>query len=296
MRSLRAPVRPRRAQLRDPAPSKWGYRWQRLMLTPGFRALVRIGTPLLLIGVITATWVSDAENRAMLAARVSETKAAVQSRPEFMMTALQIDGVDPALRTQVAGVLPIAFPISSFDVDFAELRTNVLALPQVADASVKLGEDGALQVDVTPRVPVALWRDGEILRLIDATGVFAGEVETRSDRLDLPLVAGDGAYAEIDEALMLFRRAEPIAGRLRGLVRIGERRWDLVLDRGQRILLPSTGAGAALDRVILLEQANELLARDVVVVDLRNPARATIRLSGEAANALRRVSDRGADE
>ena len=27
---------------RDPAPSRWGYRYQRLMLTPGFRKLVKV--------------------------------------------------------------------------------------------------------------------------------------------------------------------------------------------------------------------------------------------------------------
>ena len=34
---------------RDPAPSRLTYRYQRLMLTPGFRAAVRIGVPILLI-------------------------------------------------------------------------------------------------------------------------------------------------------------------------------------------------------------------------------------------------------
>ena len=64
MRPLTAPRRPR--PIRDPAPSKWGYRWQRLMLTPGFRAAVRIGVPLALIAVIAGTWFSKEANRAML--------------------------------------------------------------------------------------------------------------------------------------------------------------------------------------------------------------------------------------
>ena len=33
----------------DPAPTKWGYRYQRLMLTPGVRAAMRIGLPVLLV-------------------------------------------------------------------------------------------------------------------------------------------------------------------------------------------------------------------------------------------------------
>ena len=45
MRSLKAAT-----SRRDPAPSRWGYRYQRLMLTPGFRKLVKVGVPLLVVG------------------------------------------------------------------------------------------------------------------------------------------------------------------------------------------------------------------------------------------------------
>ena len=89
---------------------------------------------------------------------------------------------------------------------------------------------------------------------------------------------------------MLFRDAEPIAKRLRGLVRVGERRWDVVLDRDQRILLPSENPVAALDRVIALHQARDMLGRDVTVVDMRNGNRPTLRMNKEAADAFRRAS------
>ena len=294
MRPLTAPRRPR--AIRDPAPSKWGYRWQRLMLTPGFRAAVRIGVPLALIAVIAGTWFSKEANRAMLVTEYAELKAAFQHRPEFMLTELVVTGTDDVLSAEVRSVLPVAFPVSSFDLDLEEMRQVVAALNAVEAAEMRLGEAGALVVEVTPRVPVALWRDGTVLKLIDADGVFAGVVEARADRLDLPLIAGDGARAHIDEALELFRVASPIGPRVRGLVRMGERRWDLVLDRGQRVLLPETGADEAVDRVIALNEARDLLARDVLVVDMRNPKRATVRMNPDAASAMRRVSDTGTDE
>ena len=74
------------------------------------------------------------------------------------------------------------------------------------------------------------------------------------------------------------------------MVRMGERRWDIVLDRNQRILLPAEGAMAALDRVIVLQQANDLLDRDVLAVDMRNADRPTLKMNTEAAGALRRAS------
>lgn len=288
MRPLRATRKTR--PLRDPAPSKWHYRWQRMMLTPGFRAAMRVGVPLMLIAVMLGTYFSKEERRETLAVQVAEIKAQIQQRPEFMVTDMTIVGADAAIEADVMRVLPVSFPVSSFDLDLETMRGTVAALNAVDEARVRVGEGGALIVEITPRVPVALWRERGTLKLIDADGVFAGVVEARADRADLPLIAGDGAHTHIAEALALFDAASPIADRVRGLVRMGERRWDLVLDRGQRIMLPETGAMAAIDRVIALNEAQDLLKRDVAAVDMRNPARATVRMNTEAATAMRRVN------
>ena len=294
MRSLSAPrkVRP----IRDPAPSKWVYRWQRMMLTPGFRATVRIGVPLVLIAIIGATYFSKEHRRAAFAQQVAEVRAAIEQRPEFMVTEVLVTGADDDIEADVARILPLDLPVSSFDLNLEEMRSKVAALHAVKEATVRIGEAGTLKIEVAPRVPVAVWRAGETLKLIDADGVYIGVLETRGDRPDLPLIAGEGAHAVIAEALSLFQAASPISERVRGLVRVGERRWDLVLDKGQRVMLPETDARAALDRVIALNEAQDLLKRDVVAVDLRNPKRATLRLNQEAAAAMRRVSEAGTDE
>lgn len=285
--------RPR--SIKDPAPSKWRYKYQRLMLTPLFRSFVRVGTPLVLLAVISGTWFSNPDNRAMLDAKIAEAKAQVQQRPEFMVRQIKVEGANHGLTTQVLAALPIDFPVSSFDLDLVTMRETVVAMDAVKDAEIRVGEGGALRVDIAPRVPVAVWRAGTTLELLDGQGVFSGTIPARADRLDLPLIAGDGAEDHIAEALEIFRSTGPLSPRVRGLVRMGERRWDLVLDRNQRILLPETDAFAALDRVIVLGQTHDLLERDVAAVDMRNGQRPIVRMSAEAANALRRVSDTGAD-
>lgn len=273
---------------RDPAPSRLGYRFQRLMLTPGFRGAVRIGVPILLILAIATSWYVQPENRAQFVATIERTKQTFQQRPQFMVQAMNITGADTDAMTDVAALLPSTFPISSFDLDLEGMRTSIEALDQIKSASVRVGQAGALEVRLTPRVPVALWRDATTLRLIDADGVQSGQIVARAERLDLPLIAGDGAEDNIEEALALFAAAGPLLERVRGLVRMGERRWDMVLDRDQRILLPESGAVAALDRVIVLNAAQDMLSRDVGIVDMRNANRPTLRMNEEAAAALRR--------
>lgn len=275
---------------RDPAPSRLGYRYQRMMLTPGFRATVRIGVPLMLIVVIAGSWYAKPENREALAATIAQTKQSFQERPQFMVQSMNVTGGDLSAMTEVAALLPSQFPVSSFDLDLEKIRADIEALDPIKSASVRVGQGGALDVRLTPRVPVALWRDGSVLRLIDADGVQSGTITARADRLDLPLIAGDGAEENIAQALRLFAAAGPLIARVRGLVRMGERRWDMVLDRDQRIMLPNENPVAALDRVIALNDAQDMLNRDVAVVDMRNANRPTLRMNEEAAEALRRVN------
>lgn len=275
---------------RDPAPSRMGYRLQRLMLTPGFRGTVRIGVPLLIIAAIAGSWYSKPENRAFLSQTIAEARRDFEERPQFMVRGARIEGGDAQITAAVEAFLPPGFPLSSFDLDLDEMRAEIEALDPVKSASLRVGQSGLLEINLTPRVPVAVWRDGTLLRLIDAEGINSGTLAARAERSDLPLIAGEGAEENTVEALALFATASPLLDRVRGLVRMGERRWDLVLDRDQRIMLPSDGAVAALDRVLALNDAQDLLARDISVVDLRNANRPTVRMNEEAAVALRRVT------
>jgi cell division protein FtsQ len=72
---------------------------------------------------------------------------------------------------------------------------------------------------------------------------------------------------------------------------MGARRWDVVLDRGQRILLPETGAVRALERAIAMDQAVDMLSRDLLAVDLRLPQRPTVRISEQAVQEFWRIKE-----
>ncbi|TNC52954.1 FtsQ-type POTRA domain-containing protein [Rubellimicrobium rubrum] len=272
---------------RDPAPSLWSYRYQRLMLTPLYRRLLHIGGPVGLVLLVSALWLSSADHRAALSARIEAVKDAVQERPEFMVTSVEIVGADRALTAAIREVARIRMPVSSFDLDLDALRLKVTDLTAVRSAQLRVKPGGALEIAVVQRVPVAVWRYADGLRLIDAEGVMTGMIADRADRTDLPLIAGDGAKDAIDEALALFAAAAPVAPRVRGLVRMGQRRWDMVLDNDQRILLPSEEPVLALERVMALHQAQEMLDRDLAVVDLRLGDRPTLRLNPPALATLR---------
>lgn len=252
------------------------------MLTPGIRLGLRIGVPFCLVLALSSAFMADEKRRDALNLFLSEMRASIQERPEFMVALMAIDGAGSNLAEDIREVVPLDFPVSSFDLDLEQIRDDVTGLDPVKTASVRIRPGGVLQVDVVERQPVVVWRTHDGIEMLDETGAHVDDLATRAERADLPLIAGDDADIHVTEALALIAAGRPLGARMRGLVRIGARRWDVVLDRGQRILLPPDQPVRALERVIALNQGAELLERDVAVVDMRLAARPTIRMSQDA--------------
>ena len=272
--------------MRDPAPSRLAYRMNRLMLTPRFRTFLRYGLPVLIVASIGAFWASDTDRREDASDRIAELRRQIQERPEFMVRMMAVEDVTETVAADIRSILAIDFPQSSFDLDLDAIRAAVETLDAVESAAVQIRGGGVLSIDVTERVPAIIWREAEGLSLLDRDGHRVSTVAMRSDRSDLPLIIGQGAHDAVPEALNLIALSAPIAPRLRGLLRVGERRWDLVLDRDQRIQLPESDPTTALKKVIALDGAQDLLARDIAAIDFRNPRRPVLRLTTGAIDAM----------
>jgi cell division protein FtsQ len=292
------PVRaaPKLPARRDPAPSRLRYRLNRLWLRQGFRRLVNFGVPML--AGIAATWTLSAEFdlRAHALDAVERVRSAVVHRPQFVIDTIVVPDVSRDLAEAIRVAAFVQLPVSSLELDVAAVRDRIEQLDAVERVRVRALASGVLEIRAIERVPVVVWRSGDGLELLDQNGVRVAEVDSRLRRPDLPLIAGAGADRAVPEALALLAEARPVGARIRGLVRRGERRWDLVLDRGQVVKLPEVDALAALERTMALEVRDDLLKRDISVVDLRDPRRPMLRLTAEAVAELERLRKTAAGE
>lgn len=274
---------------RDPAPSRLRYRLTRLWLRPGFRRCVNFGVPMLAGVLAVSTLASTLDLRARTLAWATALREAVVDRPQFTVTRMEIADVSHDLAEAIREAALVVPPVSSLEVNVAAVRDRIEALDAVERARVRALASGVLEIRAIERIPVVLWRSDAGLELLDAAGVRVAEVDSRLRRPDLPLIAGPGAAAHVPEALALLDIAGPVLAEVRGLVRMGERRWDLVLDRDRVIRLPAGDPRAALGRVMALHTAEDLLERDIAVVDLRDPRRPMIRLNDHARAELARL-------
>ena len=191
------------------------------------------------------------------------------------------------LQGQVRRAVDIRPGMSSLKLDVEDLRHRVEALGAVETATVQFDPRGTLRIAVVERIAVVLFRHtGGELVMLDKGGVEIGPAGPRASHPLLPVIRGPGAPDQVGEVIALLGGAPGIVPRLRALIRVGERRWDLELDRGLTIKLPASGAVAALSRIMALQYGEELLDRDIAVIDMRLPERPTLRMKPEAAETL----------
>ncbi|MEM6376208.1 MAG: cell division protein FtsQ, partial [Pseudomonadota bacterium] len=165
-------MRPLKTSLRmDPAPSRWSYRVQRWWLTPSIRKILRFGLPSVLGLALIAAVFGDPGRRAEMSLAISDMRRQIETRPEFMVNLLAVEGASASIEAEIRELFPVDLPASSFDIDLEATREMIVDLPGVADASVRLRQGGLLVAEITERQPVAIWRLHAGLSLLDIEGV-----------------------------------------------------------------------------------------------------------------------------
>ena len=274
--------------LQDYSPSLMKYRMERIWLTPIYKLLLRTGLPLMIVVAVAGNHLFKQETHAKLVQSIVNARTMIEDRPEFSVKLIEVKGASAVVSRQVREAVSIDFPASSMRLDLVALKARIERVDAVKRADVFL-RNGTLEIQIDERKPALVWRGKSHLELVDTSGEIAGVLINREGYHDLPLIVGAGAQNYADEALAILAAAKPIMDRVRGLRRMGERRWDVMLDRQQIIQLPVKDPVQALERVIALHSARDVLGRDVTVVDMRDGRRPVLRLSVPAVDELYRL-------
>jgi len=283
VRSLRQKVRGNI----DPAPSRVAYRIMRLLLIPRLRLIFTLGFPSLLIFCATLGLFININVWENISAIKKDLKLAFVERPEFMIKVASIDGSSDELANEIREILPLDFPVSYFDLDIKYLHKVVNEIPAVASAAIKISAGGVLQINVAEKSPAFIWRKDNVMSVIDETGSFIRIANSRVDYPKLPLVVGEAADLAVSEISSLMQANEYFKDHVRAFIRVGERRWDLILENNVRIMLPQREFLAAFDRLMLMNEAGSLLSGRLSNIDMRLVVRPTVRVDTVSVDPLK---------
>jgi cell division protein FtsQ len=188
----------------------------------------------------------------------------------FSLERISVDGNQRTSADAVYAALGLAHGESIFDADPAKARERLMTLPWVADAVVRRRFPDTVSVTLFEKRPFALWQNGESLAVVERSGaVIPGQSGTGFPKL--PILIGAGAPESAAPLIDALGNQRAISARLRGVERVGQRRWDLILDRGVRVRLPESGWEDQLLELERLIVDKGVLERDVEIIDLRYP-------------------------
>lgn len=176
-------------------------------------------------------------------------------------------------------------PILGVSVD--DIKERLKQIDWVRDAVVERQLPDTLHVQVIERQPVAVWQCKGELKLVDQMGVVIQQADgSRPEYGNLLLVVGEDAPEHTVELMRMLSAEPELFVQLSAAVRVGNRRWDIKFRNGIEAKLPANNPERAWAMLAEMERQQNLLARNIRVVDLRLEDRMFIDLPPEAKDVI----------
>nr|WP_047166500.1 cell division protein FtsQ/DivIB [Sphingomonas sp. Y57] len=172
-------------------------------------------------------------------------------------------------------------------VDLEGTRAELMKMGWIADARVSRRLPDTLVVDIVERVPAAIWQYQHRLALIDKDGVVIGPVDDRA-MPDLPVVVGPGANRRATQLAQLMAAAPSLRPLITAASWQGDRRWDIIFQSGEKVMLPEGDQEAAKALAFFAQEDRRagMLGKGLVSIDLRDPSRMVARMSREPGSRI----------
>jgi len=248
----------------------------RLMLTPLQKAAaIGVGATTLFVAA-AMLWQSGVMQRGWQ--QTGDGLLRLTAAAGFRTTEITVSGRRRIPADHIVGALGARNGDPILGLDIAAARSRLEALPGIRAAVIERRLPSSLHLVIVEREPVALWQRDGAYTLVDRDGQeIPGSIEGFED---LPLVVGPGAGTKAAELLTLLASEPDLANRVKAATRVGNRRWNLLLDGiedGLEVRLPEIEPEAAWHRLAELEKGKGLSGHAIAMIDLRVPDRLVLR-------------------
>ena len=193
----------------------------------------------------------------------------------FRVRDILVTGRSQISSDELLGRLSIKENMPIFGVDIAAAQKSLTDIPWVKSVSISRRLPDKIIIDLQERAPVALWQYRKKISVIDQEGVVLTS-EGLNAWQQLPLIVGEDAQKHVMELLALLNAEPAVAGVFVSAARVGGRRWDLHLQNGISVKLPEQDAELALRTLAAAEEQNNIFARNIVSIDLRQPEKMVV--------------------
>ena len=171
-------------------------------------------------------------------------------------------------------------------VDISSIVKRIKQLKWVNKATIRRDFSGKIIIDILEHEPAALWQVDNKLWIVSDEGIKIDD-QNLAYFSNLPMISGKGAEAELKKLLAAVSINMAMFNRVETASWVGERRWDIYLKNGIKIMLPEEGISLVWQNLVEFEQEERLLARNILAVDFRIKDKTIIRLTRKEASRRR---------
>jgi cell division protein FtsQ len=161
--------------------------------------------------------------------------------------------------------------------DIILMKDRIEQIDWVKKATVTRTFPDTVTIYIEERTPIALWKQSNKYYLVDSEGVVikSNQIEKYAH---LPLVSGEGAAQHIDKTLDVLKHFPDLKKKIKSMIRIRNRRWDIILFKSFVVKLPEdirtiTALETALTQLGKLLNQKRITAESKGYIDLRIPGK-----------------------
>ena len=162
--------------------------------------------------------------------------------------------------------------LANFDIN--DGYDNLLKLPWIESAQIALIGTTQMKIKVTESKAYSIWEDSDEFTLHKKNGDAIESIKQidyiTSDFSDaLHHLEGIGAPDNAQEIISTVAKFESVFSNVKSYIRVGDRRWNLLLDNKIEILLPEHNAEDALKFLVKANESYDIYERPIRYIDLR---------------------------
>jgi len=197
----------------------------------------------------------------------------------FSVDDILLEGRQRVQKKEISKALNIKLGESILKFDPWVAKAELEKLPWIRSSLVERRLPNLIYVRLSERHPIARWRHGQNVDLIDDLGAIINLDEKISSKQGVPLIPqefkslplfiGEKAQEKASDFLKLLSSFPLILNRVTASSLVGGRRWNIYIDKTIEVRLPESKIKEAFDVLIQLEKQDLLFARDVKMIDLR---------------------------
>ena len=215
--------------------------------------------PLAVVSIVLVNW--------------SDIKSSIQHKIAevgFKLEVAEINGRNHTTHKELSDALGLKKNEPILSINLSEKREQIEQLGWVEKAFVQRILPNTLRLTIIERNPIALLQTQNGHKLIDRNGeIIAGaKPETFGH---LPVVSGEAAALSANGIIEILKTEPELYSEIWAIHHISKRRWNILMKNVITIKLPEMQPGLAWSRLARFDHKNQIIQRDLAVIDMRLP-------------------------